>query len=123
VGKPVEVKESYFPNWQVKGAKGPYRLAPNLMVVVPTSHDVTLTYGLTKADWLGRVLTGFGLIGLVMLALWAGAVRFAAGAPQEPAGSAPAPSADDDDGNGYDTDAGPEQDHPPDRSEPAPALP
>src|SRR5262249_7159748 len=54
LGKPVEIKESYFPNWKVKGATGPYRLAPNLMVVVPTSHDVTLTYGLTKADWLGR---------------------------------------------------------------------
>ena len=36
IGKPVEVKESYFPNWKVSGAKGPYRLAPNLMVVVPT---------------------------------------------------------------------------------------
>ena len=40
IGKPVEVKESYFPNWHVTGAKGPYRLAPNLMVVVPTSTHV-----------------------------------------------------------------------------------
>ncbi len=40
IGKPVEVKESYFPNWQISGAKGPYRLAPNLMVVVPTSKHV-----------------------------------------------------------------------------------
>ena len=57
IGKPVEVKESYFPNWQVSGAKGPYRLAPNLMVVVPTSKHVELTYGLTTADWAGRVIT------------------------------------------------------------------
>ena len=78
IGKPVEVKESYFPNWKVSGAKGPYRLAPNLMVVVPTSHHVTLSYGLTKVDWLGRVITGLGLIGLVLLGLWVGARRFAA---------------------------------------------
>ena len=45
VGTPVEVKVSYFPNWQATGADGPWRVAPNLMVVVPTSHDVTLDYG------------------------------------------------------------------------------
>ena len=57
IGKPVLVKTSYFPNWKAHGAKGPYRAAPNLMVVVPTSHDVKLTYGLTGADWLGRFIT------------------------------------------------------------------
>ncbi len=35
VGVPVLVKVSYFPNWEVSGAEGPYRVAPNLMVVVP----------------------------------------------------------------------------------------
>ena len=45
VGTPVLVKVSYFPNWQASGADGPWRVTPNLMVVVPTSHDVTLTYG------------------------------------------------------------------------------
>jgi hypothetical protein len=68
-GVPVVVKESYFPNWKVKGASTIYRLAPNLMVVVPTSHDVTLTYGLTGVDWLGRIGTLFGLVGLVLLVL------------------------------------------------------
>ncbi len=58
IGKPVEVKESYFPNWKVSGATGPYRLAPNLMVVVPTSKHVQLTYGLTGADWAGPVHHG-----------------------------------------------------------------
>ena len=65
VGVPVVVKESYFPNWQVHGADGPYRLAPNLMVVIPREHDVSLTYGLTPVDWLGRILTLAGLAGLV----------------------------------------------------------
>jgi hypothetical protein len=64
IGRPVVVKVSYFPNWQVHGAKGPYRLAPNLMVVIPTAHDVRLTYGLTKFDWLGRLLTLVGLAAL-----------------------------------------------------------
>ena len=44
IGVPVLVKISYFPNWKVSGAEGPYRIAPNLMVVVPTSTDVHLTY-------------------------------------------------------------------------------
>ncbi len=39
---PVLVKVSYFPNWHASGADGPWRVTPNLMVVVPTSHDVTL---------------------------------------------------------------------------------
>ena len=43
VGTPVLVKVSYFPNWHASGADGPWRVTPNLMVVVPTSHDVTLT--------------------------------------------------------------------------------
>src|SRR6185295_10793595 len=65
IGKPVEVKTSYFPNWHASGAKGPYRLAPNLMVVVPTSTHVELTYGLTTVDWAGRAITVVGAIGLV----------------------------------------------------------
>ena len=38
VGVPVLVKMSYFPNWKVDGAEGPYRVSPNFMVVVPTDH-------------------------------------------------------------------------------------
>ena len=44
-GVPVVVTISYFPNWQVSGAEGVYRVSPNLMVVVPTSHHVSLWYG------------------------------------------------------------------------------
>ena len=57
IGTPVEVKISYFPNWQASGADGPWRVAPNLMVVVPTAHDVTLRYGTTTVDRLGQVIT------------------------------------------------------------------
>ena len=36
IGVPVLVKISYFPRWHATGATGPYRVSPNLMVVIPT---------------------------------------------------------------------------------------
>ncbi len=72
-GTPVLVKESYFPNWRVSGADGPYRVAPNLMVVVPTDTHVTLTYGRTGVDYLAILLTLIG-IGLVVALVRAGDV-------------------------------------------------
>ena len=48
IGVPVLVKVSYFPNWQASGAQGPWRVAPNLMVVIPTSNHVRLHYGYTR---------------------------------------------------------------------------
>jgi hypothetical protein len=67
VGVPVLVKISYFPNWKVSGAEGPYRIAPNLMVVVPTSNDVHLTYGRSSLDYLAYLLTALGIIFLIFL--------------------------------------------------------
>jgi hypothetical protein len=49
-----------------------------MMVVVPTSHDVKLTYGLTKIDWLGRFGTLVGIGGLVLLVGWKGLERYGA---------------------------------------------
>jgi hypothetical protein len=69
-GVPVVVKASYFPNWEVDGAEGPWRISPNFMVVVPTEHDVTLRYATTGAEWLGRLGTFLGVVGLVLLARW-----------------------------------------------------
>ncbi len=68
VGVPVLVKTSYFPNWKASGADGPYRVTPNLMVVVPRSHHVSLSYGRTAPDLLGAGMTVLGLIALVALA-------------------------------------------------------
>ncbi|MEP6658984.1 MAG: hypothetical protein ABJD24_03610 [Acidimicrobiales bacterium] len=68
VGSPVLVKISYFPNWTAHGADGPYRVTPNLMVVIPRSKHVTLTYDRTSPEWVGMVLTGLGVVGLVLLA-------------------------------------------------------
>jgi hypothetical protein len=74
----VLVRASYFPNWKVSGAQGPYRVAPNFMVVVPTSNDVKLTYGLTKYEWLGRLGTLLGIVGVGLLIAWKGAERYGA---------------------------------------------
>ncbi len=69
VGVPVLVKVSYFPNWTVSGADGPYRVTPNFMVVVPTDNQVTLSYGRSMYDWLGLLATlvGVALVGLLMV--------------------------------------------------------
>ncbi len=67
VGVPILVRTSYFPNWKVEGAEGPYRSAPNLMVVVPTSNEVTLTYGYTGIEMGSYALSAVGLAGLVYL--------------------------------------------------------
>ena len=44
------------------------RPTPNLMVVVPHSHDVVLTYGTTLVDWAGGIASGLGIIGLAAVA-------------------------------------------------------
>ncbi len=67
-GTPVLVKTSYFPNWKAKGAQGPWRVAPNLMVVVPTSNHVSLHYGWTPVDVFGWLLT---VAGVAICVMWA----------------------------------------------------
>jgi hypothetical protein len=61
IGKPVLVKVSYFPNWTARGADGPYRITPNLMVVVPTSKHVTLRYARSGAEVAGMALSVLGV--------------------------------------------------------------
>ncbi|MCL4421910.1 MAG: hypothetical protein M1115_01855, partial [Actinobacteria bacterium] len=62
LGVPVVVRTSYFPNWHARGAEGPYRAFPNLMVVVPTSHHVVLYYGETPVNVAGLAITGISLV-------------------------------------------------------------
>ena len=56
-GVPVVVRLSYFPNWKAKGAQGPFRTMPNFMTVIPTTGNVTLTYGRRPVDVLGELAT------------------------------------------------------------------
>ena len=73
-GTPVLVRTSYFPNWKVRGADGPWRVTPNFMVVIPTDDEVTLRYGWTLVDVVGWLLTILGAVLTVGLAR-AGAVH------------------------------------------------
>ena len=76
VGVPVLVRVSYFPNWNVTGADGPYRVSPNHMVVVPTSTDVRMQYQKTGLDWMFYGLTALG-IGLCFFWRRRGDVQYA----------------------------------------------
>jgi hypothetical protein len=70
-GVPVEVAVSYYPRWQASGAIGPYRVSPNLMVVIPTSHEVVLTYGATTTIDVGDLFTVGGLVAcLIVPIVW-----------------------------------------------------
>jgi hypothetical protein len=67
IGTPVLVRTSYFPNWKATGANGPWRVAPNFMVVVPTSTKVSLNYGRSRFEFAGMGMTALGLVGLVLV--------------------------------------------------------
>ena len=116
-GTPVLVKTSYFPNWDASGADGPWRVAPNLMVVVPTDTHVELTYKTTGVDLGGWLVTLFGVLGVVALSLLP-AVRMPAPRPPR----RPEPAAGDDEGDD-EPDAAEEDEpvSPPPPREPAPA--
>ncbi len=68
VGVPIVVKESYFPTWRARGADGPYRLAPNMMVVIPTARTVTMRVERDAAGTLGLALTTMGVLSVTALA-------------------------------------------------------
>ena len=80
VGVPILVRVSYFPNWKVSGAKGPFRSAPNMMVVVPTEKDVTLRYASTAIDKIAYLFTFIG-IGLLIYWRRKGAYRYGGSMP------------------------------------------
>ena len=69
IGVPHVVKVSYFPNWKVEGAKGPYLASPSMMIVIPTQREVLLTYERTTSEVLGTGLT----IGSLAIILFRGA--------------------------------------------------
>jgi hypothetical protein len=67
VGVPVLVRVSYFPNWTVSGAEGPYRVAPNMMVVVPTDTTVKMSFEPSLIDRFAYVLTLAGIVLTVLV--------------------------------------------------------
>jgi hypothetical protein len=67
IGQPHLVKTTYFPNWRVEGAEGPYLASPSMMVVVPHRQHVTLQYGRTWVEWLGLALTGIAVLAALFI--------------------------------------------------------
>jgi hypothetical protein len=72
VGVPVLVRVSYFPNWTAHGTADIVRAAPNMMVVVPKTTDVRMSY---EGSGLDRWSYVFTLVGIIMLA-WCTRRRF-----------------------------------------------
>ncbi len=70
IGQPHWIKISYFPNWHVKGAEGPFLVSPSFMMVIPTQSHVTLYYGRTAANTIGQVLEVIGWLLLLGLSAW-----------------------------------------------------
>ncbi len=66
IGTPVLVRASYFPSWKVRGADGPFRVAPNFMVVVPTEQNVELYFARTGTDWIALAMTFAGIAALLV---------------------------------------------------------
>ena len=62
------VKISYYPRWHVTGGTGPFRVSPNLMVVVPTSKNVSLNYTSTPSLTIGNIVSDLTVLaGLVTI--------------------------------------------------------
>jgi len=66
---PHIVKVSYFPDWKVKGAYGPYLISPSFMVVFPYQENVTLEFKSGPIDILGNTLslTSLILLGIISI--------------------------------------------------------
>ncbi len=69
-GVPVEVRLTYFPWWEAKNADGPWRLAPDDLVVVPTGHDVVLTAQPRLIDRTSLVVSVLAVLATIALARW-----------------------------------------------------
>jgi hypothetical protein len=70
IGEPHWIKISYFPNWHVKGADGPYLASPSMMMVIPTSGHVELYYGSTWANIVGQTLEVIAWALLLGITAW-----------------------------------------------------
>jgi hypothetical protein len=106
-GVPILVKVSDYPNWEVRGAAGPYRVTPNFMVVVPTAKHVELHYRRTPAEWAGIAGTLLGMAGLAGLVLLGRPARRRKGHPSsQPARQSGGAGIDDERGTSATEEAG-----------------
>ncbi len=61
INQPYIVKISYFPTWKAEGAKGPFLISPAYMMVIPNQNHVKLYFSYGFIDYLGIILTIFGV--------------------------------------------------------------
>jgi hypothetical protein len=66
IGVPHLVRFSYFPNWKARGADGPYLATPSVMMVIPKQKNVTLYYGDTTSDIVGRTISSIAWMGVII---------------------------------------------------------
>ncbi len=57
IGKPLLIKISFHPNWQVEGAKEIYLVSPGFMLIYPDAPQIRLYYGKTWPDYVGAAST------------------------------------------------------------------
>ena len=69
INKPLLIKMSYHPNWQVEGADKVYLVAPSFMLIFPQQERVRLYYSAGWPDRMGVLLTGAGIIVIAALPL------------------------------------------------------
>ncbi|MHB8840741.1 MAG: 6-pyruvoyl-tetrahydropterin synthase-related protein [Candidatus Aquicultor sp.] len=69
IGVPHLIRISYFPNWKVEGADGPYLASPTIMMVVPRQRHVHLYFGETWSDTTGRILSDIAWLFVAAYAL------------------------------------------------------
>jgi hypothetical protein len=60
-GEPHLIAVSYFPNWQVEGARHVFLASPAFMMVIPDGPHVTLRFQRIFPDYLGLLLSGLGV--------------------------------------------------------------
>ena len=68
-GVPLLIKVSFHPNWKVEGADRIYLISPSFMLVYPNRTDVRLSFGKTIWDYSGYILTGAGVIILLLIGI------------------------------------------------------
>jgi len=66
-GKPLLVRVSYHPNWQVEGADRIYLVSPAFMLIYPESSRVRLYYGRTWPDYGGAAMTALAVLYMLLL--------------------------------------------------------
>ena len=61
------IKVSYFPNWEIQNGKGPFRISPSFMAVIPNEEFVELKFVSTTEEKALNFLSFFALFGALLI--------------------------------------------------------